>query len=143
VRFWDSSAIVPLLVTQPISTETDRWFVADPAIAVWTCTTVEVVSALRRLVREATLAEAVAVDAERRLDELVRACHVVIDVEGAKARARRLLRVHPLRAADALQLAAALAWADGESGAAVLHTFDARLGQAARREGFQVVPEPP
>jgi hypothetical protein len=47
----------------------------------------------------------------------------------------RLLRVHPLRAAGALQLAAALEWAgappDGE-----LVTFDERLREAAVREGF-------
>ena len=58
MRFRDGSAIVPLPITQPLSTETDRWFAAAPALAVWTCTTVEVVSALGRLVRAAAVAEA-------------------------------------------------------------------------------------
>ena len=67
---------------------------------------------------------------------------VSTDVERTKALARRLLRVHTLRAADALQLAAALAWADGHPEGLVLHTFDRRLGEAAEREGFRVIPAP-
>lgn len=57
-----------------------------------------------------------------------------------KAIATRLLRVHAFRAADALQLGAALAWADGHAEGAVLHTFDQRLAEAASREGFRVLP---
>ena len=59
-----------------------------------------------------------------------------------KALAVRLLRVHPLRGADALQLGAALVWADGAPSGLVLHTLDRRLALAAEREGFRVVPGP-
>ena len=59
-------------------------------------------------------------------------------INAARALAQRVLRVHPLRAADALQLAAALLWAGGQPHLRVLHTLDDRLAAAARREGFDV-----
>jgi predicted nucleic acid-binding protein len=49
----------------------------------------------------------------------------------------RVLRLHALRAADALQLAAALEWS-GSPAAGVIVSFDERLAQAAAREGFEV-----
>jgi hypothetical protein len=55
-------------------------------------------------------------------------------------RARRLLAVHPLRAADALHLAAALIACDERSDVLPFVTLDDRLAEAARREGFDVVP---
>lgn len=142
MRFWDSSAVVPLLVTQAASPLTDRWLGDDGGIAVWTLTPIELTSALRRLLREGSIAEREVEEAERRADELVSACHVVVDVEAVKAQARRLLRLHPLRAADALQLGAAFEWADGRPTGRILHTLDARLAGAARREGFEVLPGP-
>ena len=51
---------------------------------------------------------------------------------------RRLLRLHPLRAFDALQLGAALHWAEGQPQERTLHTLDGRLAFAAEREGFVV-----
>lgn len=140
MRFWDSSAVVPLLVEQQASTRVAAWLIEDPSLVMWTLTPVEVVSALRRLVREAGLEEARARLAETRLDELVRASHVVVDVEPIKARATRLLRLHPLRAFDALQLGAAVHWAEGHPEGRPLHTLDTRLALAARREGF-IVPD--
>ena len=134
--------MVPLLVTQPASPQVDRWLHEDPALVIWTFTPVEIVSAIRRLVREGSLAEKLARRAEQRAAELVQACHVVIDVEAAKARATTLLRVHTLRAAAALQLAAALEWAGGVPSGRVLHTYDVGLAKAASREGFEVRPEP-
>lgn len=52
--------------------------------------------------------------------------------------ARRLLRVHALRAADALQLAAAIAASEADPASLKLVTLDERLAEAARREGFPV-----
>jgi uncharacterized protein len=104
----------------------------------WTLTPVEVVSGLRRLVRERALSEDVAHAAERRLDEIVRGSHVVVDVESVKSFARRLLRIHSLRAFDALQLGAAFSWAEGNPHGRTLHTLDRGLGAAARSEGFLV-----
>jgi len=138
VRFWDSSAVVPLLVRQESSPLTEDWVVEDADMALWTLTSVEVMSAFRRLVRERALEEDGARMAERRLDQLVRTCHVVVDVPVVKRLATRLLRFHPLRAFDALQLGAALLWAEGHPEGRALHTLDARLRSAAEREGFVV-----
>lgn len=138
MRFWDSSAIVPLLVEQPLSRQADQWLAADDQTAIWTVTPVEIASALWRLVREQALEPAQARAAEARSEEVTQASHVVVDVDGVKARAVRLLRVHHLRAADAMQLAAALVWSLDRPAGRVLHTFDARLADAAQREGFEV-----
>jgi predicted nucleic acid-binding protein len=142
VRFWDSSAVVPLIVAQSASPLADGWLAQDPEVALWTMTPMELTSALRRLVREGSLGEKEAAVAESRADELVRASHVVINIETVKLQARRLLRLHTLRAADALQLAAALEWAGGRAMGRCLHTLDAQLARAAMREGFDVVPGP-
>jgi hypothetical protein len=138
MRFWDSSAVVPLLVRQPTSARVDRWWSEDPRLALWTLSPVEITSALWRQVREGILDEADARAVEARTQELADASHTVADIEGVKALARRLLRVHPLRAADALQLGAAVVWAGGRPQGKTLLTLDDRLAAAARREGFEV-----
>jgi hypothetical protein len=142
VRFWDSSAVVPLLALQKRSTEVEQWLTDDRHVAVWTLTPVEVTSALFRLVRDGALAHRDARAAEDLADILFKSCQIVTHVEVVKATARRLLRLHPLRAADALQLGAALEWAGHQPEGLLLHTFDGRLGRAAAREGFRVIPEP-
>ena len=60
-------------------------------------------------------------------------------LEQVRKRAMRLLRIHRLRAADALQLAAALTAADEDPKRLDLVSSDDRLLQAARREGFTVM----
>jgi hypothetical protein len=134
--------VVPLVVQQDASTEAERWLGEDPDAVTWTLTPVEVASALRRLVREGEVPEQAALAAEVLATELLRHTHVVTEVEQVKTLAMRALRVHALRAADALQLAAALAWADGSPSSLVVHTFDRRLAVAAEREGFRVIPAP-
>ena len=114
------------------------WAASDNAVVLWTLTPVEVMSALRRLVREQALKEHIAALAETRLTELVTIANVVADVETVKSLASRLLRLHPLRAFDALQLAAALHWVEGHPQGRTLHTLDRRLAAAAQREGFLV-----
>lgn len=139
MRFWDTSAVVPLVVRQSASARTDRWYAEDPEIAIWTLTTVEIASALWRLRREDALTEEDARDAESRSEELASGSFIVADVDSVKALAVRLLRVHALRAADSLQLAAALVWSGSRPHGKLLHTLDERLALAARREGFTVV----
>lgn len=138
MRFWDSSAVVPLLVEQAASTRVAGWAAEDHGVVIWTLTPVEVLSAFRRLLRDGALDEEAARAAEGRMDELARVCHLVADVEAVKRLAARLLRLHTLRTFDALQLAAALHWAEGHPEGRTLHTLDARLAAAARREGFLV-----
>jgi predicted nucleic acid-binding protein len=123
---------------QPGRERVDVWFTADRSVALWTLTPVEITSALWRLVREGALAEDAARQAELRAREFAAASRTVIDVEMVKPVAQRLLRVHNLRAADALQLGAAVVWSGGEPQGKTMHTLDDRLARAARREGFDV-----
>ena len=64
----------------------------------------------------------------------------VLPSEEIRRAAGRLLRVHPLRAAGALQLSAALLWAGAPSGHRLV-THNGRLRHAAALEGFVVVPD--
>ena len=60
-------------------------------------------------------------------------------LEALRERAEGLLRRHPLRAGDALQLAAALTWAQSRPKGMRFLSLDARLSEAADREGFTVI----
>jgi hypothetical protein len=138
MRFWDSSAVVPLLIQQPSSRAVDAWMLVDRDIAMWKLTPVEIASALWRLVRDGDLPEEEASAVEARVQDFAGASHIVADIDGVQSVARRLLRVHNLRAGDALQLGASLVWSGGRPQGRTLHTLDARLALAARREGFHV-----
>ncbi len=63
----------------------------------------------------------------------------IYDAVAARVHAERIVTDHPLRTADALQLAAALIAADGDPRSLELVTLDRRLADAARREGFPVL----
>lgn len=139
MRFWDSSAIVPLLVTEGTSAAVMAAYEQDPDLIVWWATEVECVSAMTRLEREGSLDGRSLVDALERLDALSTAWQEVQPVVRLRQNAVRLLRVHSLRAADALQLGAALAAAEDQPASLRLLTLDGQLAQAARREGFTVV----
>lgn len=138
MRFWDSSAIVPLLVEERASAEATRLLESDPSIVVWWATPTECASALARREREGLLTPGEARDAFERLDALSNAWQEITPVEPVRTTARRMLRVHPLRAADALQLAAAAIVAEGAPGTLELLTLDERLAAAASKEGFRM-----
>lgn len=138
MRFWDSSAIVPLIVAEASTDSVQAIAGEDPAMCVWWGTEIECVSAVARLEREDALAETAMIAALERLDLLAEAWNEVQPVAAVRGTARRLLRVHPLRAADALQLAAAVVAAEGVPASLDLVTLDERLAAAARREGFVV-----
>ena len=128
--FWDSSAVVPLLVGEAGTVARESQLRADPVMLVWWGTAVECASALQRLVREGAL--------KVRLRHLEDHWVEVEPTAAVRRQAERLLRLHPLRAADALQLAAALVACHHEPSTLAFHTADTRLADAARREGFPV-----
>ena len=107
----------------------------DPEMVVWWATRVECASALARLERAGlVIAEPLA-----RLNMLAAAWHEVEATEQVRRVAERILRVHALRAADALQLAAATVAAEHDPRTLGFVTLDAKLADAASREGFPVV----
>jgi len=140
MKFWDSSALVPLLVEESSSHALRALLRDDPALVVWRLAWTEVVSALWRRRRADEIDERMRLAAEAGLGDLERIWTVVEDAAQVDRRARRLLAAHPLRAADALQLAAALVACDERPDVLALVTLDDHLAEAARREGFVVLP---
>jgi len=136
MRFWDASGIVPLLVRQARTRDMEQLLARDPAMVTWWGTSVECLSALMRLAREGSLADDDVRDAERRLHELRNGWDEVLPGEACRRTAERMLRVHALRAADALQLAAALIAADHDPSRLEVVCLDQRLIEAGRKEGF-------
>jgi predicted nucleic acid-binding protein len=140
MRFWDSSAVIPLCLEEPQSSTDTALAKSDQELVVWWGTRVECRSALARRRREGQLSS----DSERQATEvlvaLAEAWAEVQPTEAVRHRAERLLRVHPLRAADALQLAAALVWAEEEPPGLEVVCLDANLAEAALKEGFSILP---
>lgn len=140
MKFWDSSAIVPLLLPEPETTACKRLFAEDNKIFVWMFTPTEVWSAVYRKIREGKIAEGELKNIKDRMDLLQKGWSEVVRTEATRAKAHRLLAVHSLRAADVLQLAAALIAFDDHPEGEHFITFDRNLAQAAGKEGFLVFP---
>ncbi len=138
MKFWDSSAVVPLLVHQSASPAVEAYFREDPGLIVWWATRVECDSAIARLERERKLSPKSTDEAFRRLDAISSLWHEVQPVDVLREAARRVLRLHSLRVGDSLQLAAAFMAAENRPSTLEFVCLDDRLGGAARREGFQV-----
>lgn len=143
MRFWDASAIAPLLMTEISTKHLQTLAAKDPAMLVWWATEVECASAIARLEREGALDEPVVTKAFERLKQLAGGWHEVDPSDAVREAAIRFLRVHPLRAADALQLAAAFVAAERRPASLEVVTLDDRLAVAARKEGFALVDVPP
>jgi predicted nucleic acid-binding protein len=138
MRYWDSSALVPLCVAEP-GTASARQLARD-GIVTWSLSVVEIASAIERRTRDGALSAADRAAARTALAQLAASWTEITALAAVQERALRLVATHPLRAADAMQLAAALvAVGDRTTG----HEFvcaDLRLREAAAREGFVVHP---
>lgn len=137
--FWDTSGIVPLCCFQTQSARARRIARLYGRQVTWWATAVEAVSALNRLLRESALTVTGRQQAMTRLDYLRRRWHEVQPSESVRMEAERLLSVHPLRAADALQLAAALEWCGHNARGRHFVGSDDALTRAAEGEGFSVI----
>jgi len=137
--FWDSSAIVPLLVREATSVKLLQVYQSDPEMLVWWATELECVSAICRRERDDNIHAGHVSSAFGRLKRLSEAWHEVQAGDRVKATARRLLRTHNLRTADVLQLAAAITIAQGDASRIAFLTLDDRLRLAAEREGVSLV----
>lgn len=140
MRFWDSSAIVPILINEPNTSRTSSLLREDRECWIWWASRTECLSGLHRRARAGDLgAEEMAI-ARRRLALFERASATVLPSESVRARADRLLGLHPLRASDAFQLAAALVAAEENPDTLPFVSLDERLMEAARKEGFAILP---
>jgi len=116
-----------------------EFYRADPVVVTWWGSEIECVTAFARLEREGAMTAEMVSEAVARLRSLGGAWHEVQPTQLLRDTAVRLLRVHPLRGADSVQLAAAVIAADREPAAMAMVSLDARLASAARREGFTVL----
>jgi predicted nucleic acid-binding protein len=137
--FWDTSAVVPLCCLQPQSGHARQAARTYNRQVVWWGTVIEAVSSFNRLTREEILNPQESRQAFARLDYLRWRWNEIQPTEEVPDRAERLLRVHRLRAADALQLAAALVWCGDRPHGRTLIGSDGNLSDAAGAEGFTVI----
>ncbi len=139
MRFWDTSGVVALPCDEVHSPLARSILLDDDRMVVWWGAPVEFVSALARQERAGNLTPRELSDHLRYLRALSRGWVEIQPNTVLRRLAQRLLRSHPLQAADALQLAAALTAAQGDPTTLGFVCFDKRLNEAAQREGLEVL----
>jgi uncharacterized protein len=139
LNFWDSSAIVPLLLRHGSTSRAAQWLKEDTTMLVWWGAEIECASALSRIERENEKSLTTISQAFMRLKKLSSSWQEVQPTRTIKEQAIRILRVHNLRATDALQLAAAIIASEHKTFSLPFVCLDARLAEAAQREGFSLL----
>lgn len=140
MRYWDASALVPLIVAEPNSEPVRTWLSEDDHIVTWVWTRTEIIGAIERRAREGSLSRLQRRDVLERFNAFADSWDEVTEVLAVRSRANALLARHPLRAADAGQLGAALLVQEQLAGPLTFVCLDQRLSSAAEREGLQVIP---
>ena len=136
MKFWDTSAIVPLLVEENFSERASELLLEDDVLVVWWGTSIECISAISRLERDGQISGKAAAGLVLRLQQLRDMWNEIQPSALVKQHAERILKLHPLRAQDAQQLAAAIV-ANLDVTVEVI-TFDEPLSLAAQKEGLRV-----
>lgn len=141
MTFWDSSALLALLAEESSRSDLQPILDDNPGMTIWWSTTVELVSGVCRRQRDGALSDREASLLFAKIEQLALEADQVEPTDQVRTAATRVLRVHTLRAADALQLAAALVLTDHNPAGVGFVCLDKRLAEAATREGFRVLPE--
>ena len=139
MRYWDSSALVPLVVQEAETELRQQLQRQDSGVVTWWGSWIECASALNRLHRDGGLDAEGLNQALAKLNRAAAGWWRIRPSERVRQRALRLLRVHPLRAADALQLAAALSACGDDAETLAIVCSDRQLSEAAAKEGFEVL----
>ncbi|MEE9339084.1 MAG: type II toxin-antitoxin system VapC family toxin [Methylococcaceae bacterium] len=140
MKFWDASAVIPLCIDECHSVSTQEIIREDGYIVAWWGSSIECFSAFARLRREGLLNDEEEDQMNHLLSVLSESWIEIMPGEEVRTQSKRLLRLHPLRAADSLQLAAAIMWAGMSPKGQHFVCFDRKLRNAARKEGFQLMP---
>lgn len=136
--FWDASALVPCCVTE-VTTSQVRAYLRKYDPVIWWASTVEVHSAVARLLRMGNMSVAQADGALSRLQRLSNGWSEIRPDDLLRDLACQLVAKYPLRAADSMQLAAALVWCQKRPHGRTFICGDQRLGDAAKAAGFSVI----
>lgn len=139
MKFWDSSAIVPLVVEEPTSRACRQLLRADSVQVVWYFTRTEILSALVRQQRNGLLTSQAVNSVQDRIEKLAMRWSEIVAMDQVRNEAELLVRRYPLRAADALQLGAALVWAEGSPRGKQFVSLDENLLSSAQAEGFDTL----
>ena len=142
MRYWDASALVPLIVAEPATEAVRSWLAEDGHIVTWAWTRTEIVSAIERRTREELLSRTHRRELLERFAAFADSWDEVTEVLAVRVRANALLARHPLRAADAGQLGAALLVQEQMAEPLSFVCLDSRLAYAAELESLRVIPEP-
>ncbi len=110
-------------------------------MAVWWGTEVECHSAISRLHRMLIINQGQAESARELPAALKIYWEEIAPDDNVRLEAIRQIHRHPLKAADGLQLAAAMIWANHRPAGKYFVCLDDRLREVARIEGFLLVPE--
>jgi len=137
--FWDSSALLPLCVPRRDKAGALRQLLNDYPPVVWWSSPVEVASAMERLRRRGELSPEECAASRQRLAELRLSWREIQPTMRLRGLADACLSRFDLRAADALQLAAALIWCREAPGGRAFLCCDRRLSQTASEAGFSVL----
>lgn len=135
IAFWDSSALIPLCVEQ-LQTQRSEALFANYGVIVWWATHVEIISGLTRLLRMKEIKGIEFIEGKHVAQAMELTWVAINPSANIEREARKLLELYPLRAADALQLAAALEWCEGKPKGRAFLSFDQRLNEAAELAGF-------
>jgi len=136
--FWDSSALVKLCIVRQSTPAVHRLIVAYRT-AVWWSTPIEMRSAFARLTRMGQLNPVEHAAARVELDYLRSMWREMLPDEQVRHEAEELVDRFPLKAADAQQVAAALAWCEERPAGRAFISGDAQLISAADQIGFQTI----
>lgn len=140
MRYWDASALIPLIVAEPDSESVRTWLSEDDHIVTWVWTRTEIIGAIERRAREGSLSRLQRRDVLERFNAFADSWDEVTEVLAVRSRANALLARHPLRAADAGQLGAALLVQEQLANPLTFVCMDQRLSSAAELESLRVIP---
>lgn len=130
---------MPLTVNEVRSADMRTLMRTDSDQVVWWGTRPECISALARKGRDSTISPMGEAQARVVLFYLSQAWNEIQPNERLRALAEGFLDTHPLKAADALQLAAAFVWCAGQTQDHEFVCLDHQLSTAARAEGFTLL----
>lgn len=140
MRYWDTSAIIPLFVGEEKSASVQELLKSDPGIVSWWGTPIECYSSFWRIKRQGAFKEEEMFVVKQKIDRLFNEIDFIAPSKFLRDRAIRLLALHSLKAGDALQLASALRWTQDQTQGTFFITLDEKLREAAFAEGFSVLP---
>jgi predicted nucleic acid-binding protein len=140
MRFWDSSALIPLLIREDSSEQMRQLLASDHHILASAITPIEIQSSLWRRRHHQEMDADQHTTAEQAFGKLSESWSEIEDTPVTRQIALELITRHVLRAADALQLAAAVVACGKDPQSLSFVTLDRDLAAAARSEGFPVLP---